>query len=243
MAFSTIALRVATSRPALHLTSRVFHAGSICQGPCRGGKLSLTFDDGPHPKWTPLVLDCLGRLGVRATFFVVGRSASMYPELVREAQRQGHEIGTHLYWHQRPNRRSPRQLCEELRQSRLELESILGSPIRWLRFPYGKMGALRATAVREALGLQTVHWTFSALDSRARDAEAIVHRVRAGARAGAIVLMHDCLADEAAGLASIYNPDRTALLQALPSIEQTLTTRELTPVTLSELMESTYLGS
>jgi peptidoglycan/xylan/chitin deacetylase (PgdA/CDA1 family) len=159
MAFSTLALRVATSRLAVGFSSPVIHAGAVCQGPSKGNRLSLTFDDGPHPKWTPLVLDCLGRLGVRATFFIVGRSASMYPELVREVHRLGHEIGTHLYWHQRPDRRAPQRLYEEIRQSRTELEGILRSPVRWVRFPYGDMGALRAAAVRRLLGLQAVYWT------------------------------------------------------------------------------------
>lgn len=123
------------------------------------------------------------------------------------------------------------------RQSRDELESILGEPIRWLRFPYGDAGRLSAANVKKQWGLDVVYWTFSAMDSRARNAQAIIDRVEAAIRPGAIVLMHDCLADESAQLAPVYNPDRTTLLKALPAVGAHLKARELTAVTLTRLLQ------
>jgi len=56
---------------------------------------ALTFDDGPHPVFTPLLLEILGRHQARATFFMVGKTAGMYPELVRQVASEGHAIGLH----------------------------------------------------------------------------------------------------------------------------------------------------
>src|ERR1700722_3356283 len=57
--------------------------GTGLTAPARPGELALTFDDGPNPKWTPLLLDTLAAHEVRATFFLMGSAASAQPDLVR----------------------------------------------------------------------------------------------------------------------------------------------------------------
>ena len=64
-----------------------------------GNKIALTFDDGPHPQYTPLILDILKEYNVHATFFLIGENAERNPELVRRILREGHEIGNHTYLH------------------------------------------------------------------------------------------------------------------------------------------------
>jgi peptidoglycan/xylan/chitin deacetylase (PgdA/CDA1 family) len=91
--------------------------------------------------------------------------------------------------------------------------------------------------VRSAYGLDTVHWTYSSHDGKVSDPNAILARVRAGLRPGAIVLMHDALADEKA-LPAPYVAARDATLSALASIGQLLRERGLSGVTLSELFEA-----
>lgn len=59
----------------------------------------LTFDDGPHPVYTPAILDLLAQRHIKATFFVVGTNVERYPELVKQIAAQGHEIGNHTYNH------------------------------------------------------------------------------------------------------------------------------------------------
>ena len=62
-------------------------------------KIALTFDDGPHPKYTEQLLDGLKERGVAATFFVTGENAENYPDIIRREQDEGHLIGNHTYSH------------------------------------------------------------------------------------------------------------------------------------------------
>jgi len=215
--------------------SRALRNGALCQGPSGCSGVALTFDDGPHPEWTPRVLDCLDQLGITATFFVVGSAVAAYPAIVRDARNRGHEIGTHLYHHKRSEKTNSAALHDEISRSRGELENTLGDRIKWLRFPYGDPCGQSAQRIREMHGLEVVYWTFSAMDSRARTADAIVERVAAGARSGAIILMHDCLFDESEGLPSRYHPERTTLLSALPFIRARLLEQGLSTCSLSSL--------
>ena len=75
----------------------------------------LTFDDGPDPDFTPRVLDVLGEARVSATFFVIGTQARHFPELVRRAAREGHEIANHSYSHRHPWLMSTRAARAEVR--------------------------------------------------------------------------------------------------------------------------------
>lgn len=227
-------LRIATSRKVVALLERSLRRGAISQGPPGRAEVALTFDDGPHPEWTPQVLDILDRSGTRATFFVVGRNAAAHPQLVVEAKRRGHEIGTHLYSHERSTVLDDTRFEEELMNSRAILEPLLGEPLRWLRFPYGSAGKQRPDAVFAKFGVRAAYWTFSSHDAKASCPEDIVQRVDAGLRPGAIVLMHDALADTGP-IPPPYIEARGATVQALPSIAALLSARGLRAVTLSEL--------
>jgi peptidoglycan/xylan/chitin deacetylase (PgdA/CDA1 family) len=197
-------------------------------------EIGLTFDDGPHPQWTPRVLDELDRISARATFFVVGRSAKAHGAIVREAKTRGHEIGTHLYSHERGTVFDDRAFADELSRSRDELEDLLGERIRWLRFPYGERGRQDPRAVEKKFGIGVAHWTYSTHDTKLRDPEHVVARFRAGLRAGAIVLLHDALADEKT-VRPPYLASREVTIAALSGIGRALASRGLRSVTLSDL--------
>lgn len=62
-------------------------------------EIALTFDDGPHPKDTPQVLDMLAKHNIQATFFLVGKYVEQYPELVKRIHQSGHQLGIHCYRH------------------------------------------------------------------------------------------------------------------------------------------------
>lgn len=218
-------------------TSVLFHGGALCQVRTSEPQVMLTFDDGPHPRFTPQLLDRLDHFGLVATFFVVGRAVAEFPDIVRETRHRGHEIGTHLYWHRRVAGVSVMTLRDEIIRSRDELQQVLGESIRFLRFPYGERGNLTARNVREQFGLRPVHWSFSSLDSKARSEREIAERVSSRLRPGAIVLMHDCLADANENLPARYNPDRSALLAFVPLLSELLVKKGLKPATLSQLMD------
>lgn len=231
-----LGVRLGTTRPVVALASHFLRGAAVSQGDGVRREIALTFDDGPHPRWTPGVLAALEEGRAKATFFVVGRCAKEHPDIVREIRRRGHEVGTHLYSHDRRAVFDDGWFEREISQSRAELESILGEPIRWLRFPYGKRGRQDPRRIAETHGLITVHWTFSSHDGRLTTPGAIVDRVRAGLRPGAIVLMHDRLADEETGLPEPYVGARDATVTALPGILEGVRARGLCSVTLSELL-------
>lgn len=227
-----------TTRPSfVHWVERFSRRMPVRQGPLQRAEVSLTFDDGPHPRWTPAILDALERADAKATFFVVGQAVDAHPEIVLETRRRGHEIGTHLYSHERAVSLDPRRFDDELSKSRQQLEALLGEPLRWLRFPYGEPGGQDPRTVERVHGVRAVHWTYSSHDSRARHATDVSERVRAGLRAGAIILLHDALFD-ADRVSAPYVADRSATLAAIPAIAELLNQHKLRAVTLSELFRT-----
>jgi peptidoglycan/xylan/chitin deacetylase (PgdA/CDA1 family) len=234
VALSDLAVTLASRRAIVRLVERFARRSAVSQGKGDRRSVAITFDDGPHPVWTPKVLDALDEAAAKATFFVVGKCAARHPALVIEARRRGHEIGTHLYSHDRRTVFDDRRFEEEVKRSKAELESMLGEPIRWLRFPYGERGRQRPREVKRAHGLDTAHWTYSSHDGKLADPADVVSRVRAGLRPGVIVLMHDALVDEHT-LRPPYTASRDATVAAIPQIGALLRERGLSSVILSEL--------
>jgi peptidoglycan/xylan/chitin deacetylase (PgdA/CDA1 family) len=116
----------------------------------------LTFDDGPHPVHTPVLLDRLRALGLRATFFVVGRNAEKHPDLVVRMAAEGHEVGGHSYTHGNPEFTSALELFREIRRTNVLLERLLGQRPRLFRPPHGRLTAgkmLGAWAARQTVVL------------------------------------------------------------------------------------------
>jgi peptidoglycan/xylan/chitin deacetylase (PgdA/CDA1 family) len=234
MALTDLDVRIATRAPIVAIVQRFIRRAALSQGRLDSASIALTFDDGPHPVWTPLILDALDRASAKATFFVVGKCAARHPELVREARRRGHEIGTHLYSHDRATVFDDRLFHDEVVKSQLELEAVLGEKVRWLRFPYGERGRQDPKRIRDRYGLDTVHWTFSAHDGKLARPADVVARIRAGLRSGAIVLMHDALVDEG-NLPRAYVASREVTVAALPRVGDLLRERQLAAVTLSQI--------
>lgn len=101
------------------------------------GAVALTFDDGPHPEHTPAVLDELARLGVVATFFLVGQRAAERPDLVRKIVDAGHAVGSHSSSHIEPWTVPLVDLAREYRRGRSEVEAAVGRPVALFRPPKG----------------------------------------------------------------------------------------------------------
>ena len=73
--------------------------GAISHGNREEKRIALTFDDGPHPRYTPKILSMLEKYDVKATFFMIGSNARLYPDIARKVLKAGHEIGNHTYSH------------------------------------------------------------------------------------------------------------------------------------------------
>ena len=100
-------------------------------------KIALTFDDGPHPRYTEQLLDGLKERNVVATFFVTGENAQNYPNIIRREQEEGHLIGNHTYSHIQLTSGNRETFREELVKTNEILENITGEKVSFVRPPYG----------------------------------------------------------------------------------------------------------
>jgi peptidoglycan/xylan/chitin deacetylase (PgdA/CDA1 family) len=166
------------------------------------GVVYLTFDDGPTPTWTPRVLDLLARYRARATFFVVGRSAATWPELVRRAYAAGHGVGNHTWSHRRLTGLRGRALVAEVGATSAVIGRATGARPRCLRPPYGTVDAASAYQAR-ALGLRLTMWDVDPYDWRRPGAGVIAGRVLGRVRSGDVVLLHDGGGDRSQTVAAL----------------------------------------
>lgn len=152
--------------------------------------VALTFDDGPHPELTPRLLDILRYHGVRATFFVVGRNAELYPDIVRRIVAEGHEIANHSYTHTSLTTVGDERLRQEVCGTSDAIERITGRRPTSMRPPYGANNA-RVQAFLQSQGLDMVLWSVDPLDWKRPGPEIVAQRLVQGAKPGAILLSHD----------------------------------------------------
>lgn len=153
--------------------------------------IALTFDDGPYAVTTPLLLDALRDLHVKATFFLIGRDAEQFPELVRRIERNGNEIGNHTYSHPNLDELSPRAVRGELLRGRAVLRRFTDDPsIGFLmRPPHGRYTE-ETVRVAQSLGYHVVLWTEDPGDWKTLTAIQIAQLVEEHATAPSIVLLH-----------------------------------------------------
>ncbi len=158
--------------------SRIFgHALTAPRNPDTGAhEIALTFDDGPHPRWTPTLLETLARHDVRANFFLLGKYAAIQAPLVRAMHAAGHLIGNHTWTHPNLAWTSARQTREELARTNSELEQLLGAPVRFFRPPFGARRPGTLHIARE-LGLDPVLWNAMTSDWEATEPERITPRL------------------------------------------------------------------
>lgn len=165
-------------------------------------RIALTFDDGPHPVWTPKVLGLLAKHDARATFFVLGQWADRWPDLVRGEVAEGHEVCLHSYSHAVFTRLSPARVASDLARNFQAIAGLVPGPVRWFRPPYGAVNA-RVRQQVSALGYRMVLWDVDTRDWQRPPAEVIAARILSGARDGAVILMHDGGGDRSRTVAAL----------------------------------------
>ena len=151
--------------------------------------VALTFDDGPHPQWTPRLLDLLARHRAKATFFMVGEMAARYPDLVASVAAAGHAIGNHSWNH--PSFPAVPSLERSAQVARCASVIPVG-PRKLFRPPFGDLD-WKAYPPLIAKGYAVIAWSVSSSDWRRGEASQIVDAVERQLRPGSIVLMHDHL--------------------------------------------------
>lgn len=152
--------------------------------------VALTFDDGPWPGQTEAILDTLADHGIRAAFFVIGRSAERHPTLIARMHAEGHLIGNHTFDHSRLGMFHGRDYwVDQIRRTGDVVHGITGSSPTLFRPPMGFKSPPVMWAAR-ASGTSVVTWTRRAFDGVSTTPRAIVRNL-CRARAGEILLLHD----------------------------------------------------
>ncbi len=155
------------------------------------GAVGLTFDDGPHPRGTPAVLEILRDAGARATFFLVGEQVERRPSVVGEIVAAGHEIALHCHRHRNLLRLTPWQVRDDLDRAAAVIVEAAGRAPRLYRPPYGVFNAA-ALAISWQRGWDPVLWTRWGRDWEKRATpRSIAAKVSDGVCGGDVLLLHD----------------------------------------------------
>ncbi|TSA30214.1 MAG: glycosyltransferase [Verrucomicrobiaceae bacterium] len=192
--------------------------------------VSLTFDDGPDPEWTPAILDILKAKGVKATFFVVGGEAERYPDIIRRIIAEGHEIGNHSFTHSNLAEEPASIVRLELNATQRLIESLTGRSTTLFRPPYNAdsqptdLEELVPIEIAQSQGYLTVLENIDPRDWQKPGPEELLKLVKADRGKGNIILLHD------------GGGDRSATLDALPSLIDYLRERGDRILTIGELL-------
>jgi peptidoglycan/xylan/chitin deacetylase (PgdA/CDA1 family) len=156
-----------------------------------GNYIAMTFDDGPHPQNTPRLLDILRARNVKATFYVIGRSVDLYPQIVRRTVAEGHEIGNHSYTHRLLSKLGDSELRQEMIRCHEAVGRAAGVRMRTMRPPYGGLLQRQRELVHAEFGYPTILWAVDPLDWKRPGPSVVTSRILSGTNAGSIVLAHD----------------------------------------------------
>ena len=179
-------LVLACSRIQWNFFLKGIHSGNSTQN-----KIALTFDDGPHPVYTPQVLDFLDKHSIKATFFCIGKNVKQYPYLVERIIKEGHTIGNHSFSHSNfIDFKNKNGWLKEIEATDLEIQKITGQKPRFFRPPFGVTTPHLARAIKKTQHL-VIGWNVRSFDTRNLPAEKIVRKISPKIQAGSIILLHD----------------------------------------------------
>ncbi len=153
-------------------------------------KIALTFDDGPHPRYTGQILDVLEEYDIKATFFVVGVNAKNYPDSLIDVIKKGHEIGNHTYSHPHVSGLNTYTLTDEVEKCESTIYGLTDYKTKLFRPPEGMIDADVRTVLR-SLDYKVIMWDIDTRDWAHEPPEKIAENVISNIASGDIILMHD----------------------------------------------------
>lgn len=153
-------------------------------------KIALTFDDGPHPVKTEMILNVLRKYNVKGTFFTIGQNAERYPEVLQKVMAEGHEIANHTYDHKSIYKLNESELQLSVRKCSKIIYEITGEEPKLFRPPEGFMNDNIARFM-DSEGYNVILWKIDTYDWKGRSSEDIYQTVTTKINCGDIILMHD----------------------------------------------------
>jgi peptidoglycan/xylan/chitin deacetylase (PgdA/CDA1 family) len=208
-----------------------FYGKVLSNGNRHYPRIALTFDDGPNEPYTSQVLSLLEQYQIRATFFVVGQNARRYPDACRRIVTAGNAIGNHSYHHRRSLcLRWGKAIARDIEMARQAIYECTGSEPKLFRPPHGfRTPWLMRTVHR--LGYTVVTWDNMTSDWKAdKSGDEIIRAILRRAKPGGVIVLHD-------GRSTKPGYDRNQMLQALPSVIESLKEKGFDFVTIPELLE------
>lgn len=189
------------------VVARLYRATHDSLGGDRSGRprlIALTFDDGPYPVFTPMLLDMLHDLHVPATFFLIGQDAQQWPELTKRIESLGNEVADHTLTHPNLDQESNDEVRREILMGGDVLWSLTHDPATrtLMRPPHGRYTE-RTLRVAQSLGYSVVLWTDDGGDWRTITVGQLERHLLEHATAPEIVLLHS---------------GKLATIEALPTI-------------------------
>jgi peptidoglycan/xylan/chitin deacetylase (PgdA/CDA1 family) len=181
----------------------------------------MTFDDGPHPKLTPKLLDLLKERNIKATFFVIGKCVAEFPDIAKRIVDEGHEIANHSWNHPQLTKLSPTAFAAEITQTNEAIEKATGIRPVVMRPPYGAINPTLTKRLNEEYGLSVILWSVDPLDWKIRNSDHVSSHIIKNAAPGAIILAHDIHA---------------STIDAMPAALDALQSKGYTFATVSELI-------
>jgi len=180
------------------LDNKVYNKGAaVAKGEKK--RVALTFDDGPDAKVTPQVLAILKKYDVHATFFMVGKNVTKNAALVETIYEAGHEVGNHTWNHSKLTNLSTTSVKQEVDRTSNVIYTAIGQYPTVFRPPYGATNE----QVRSVISMPSILWSIDTLDWKHRNADKILAYVKASAKDGSIILMHDIHQSTANGLENV----------------------------------------
>lgn len=197
-----------------------YFINSINRGKKEG--IALTFDDGPDPETTPIILNLLREQNIKASFFVIGKKAEKYPEIITNIEKDGHIIGNHSYAH------DPlmgffnlNKLTSDIEKCSKIVKQLTGKTPLFFRPPFGVTNPKYAAALKKS-GLMSIGWSGRSFDTISKNKNNLLIRVKKYLDPGTILLFHD---------------DQKITVETLPEIIQYCKEKGIKIVPLQDLID------
>ena len=186
-------------------------------------KIALTFDDGPHPRYTERILNILEKYNIKATFFVIGVNIENYPEPLKKIYEGGHEIGNHSYDHNNEKNLNEENVRTEIEKCETLIYETVGVRATLFRPPQGDYGS-QVEKIASQKNYSIILWSIDTRDWEHSPPQKILKTVSSKLNGGDIILMHD------------YVSGTNTTCEALELIIPTLLSQGYEFVTVSELI-------
>lgn len=176
-------------------------------------KICLTFDDGPHEVFTPIILDILKQYNIKATFFIVGDRVSDNKDIIKRIIDEGHDIGNHSYNHECFSEMTDQDVFDSINNTNNILNKYFNYTPKYVRAPYGRgYRDERIVSIFKKLNLRHIFWNVDSRDwDKQNNCDVIIDNVLFGLNKSvmnkSIIIFHDCNSN--------YEENETMTIKAL----------------------------